>query len=136
MAKTTLTLDVTYDDQVTDTEALASAADRLMETVLSTPGIMEEYANPRFGEFFVARSATNPPPARPNVVVEVSGTEKALEAAGMDVLAAHDDSVQELHRWVLYDLDSASLPSTRVYTDYAGPSTTPPRQTTFSCCRW
>ncbi len=73
MAKTTLTLDVTYDDQVTDPEALASAADRLMETVLSTPGIMEEYGDPRFGEFFVAPAADKPTPARPTVVVEVSG---------------------------------------------------------------
>jgi len=176
MAKTTLTLDVTYDDEVTDPEAIASAADRLMETVLSTPGIMEEYANPRFGEFFVARTANNSPPARPTVVVEVSGgvlqeayansavqlvlvdwdsegcepaadndifaaggkavyvteisvapideivgkdAEKALEAAGMDVLGERDDSLQELHRWVLYDLDGSSLLSTRVYTDYA-----------------
>ena len=46
MAKTTLTLDVTYDGHVTDPESLASAADRLMETVLSTPGIMEEYGQP------------------------------------------------------------------------------------------
>ena len=43
--------------QVTDPEALASAADRLLETVLSTPGIVEEYGDPRFGEFFVATSA-------------------------------------------------------------------------------
>ncbi len=56
MAKTTLTLDVEYDDRVTDPEALASAADRLLETVLSTPGIMEEYGDPRFGEFFVLSS--------------------------------------------------------------------------------
>jgi len=53
MAKTTFTLDVEYDDRVTDPEALASAADRLLETVLSTPGIMDEYENPRFGEFYV-----------------------------------------------------------------------------------
>ena len=55
MAKTTLTLDVTYDDQVTDPEALASAADRLLETVLSTPGIMEEYGHPQFGELLRGR---------------------------------------------------------------------------------
>ena len=56
MAKTTLIVDVTYDDQVTDPESIASAADRLMETALSTPGVMDEYANPRFGEFFVLGS--------------------------------------------------------------------------------
>jgi len=54
MAKTTLTLDIEYDDEVTDPEALASAADRLLETVISTPGIVEEYGDPRFGEFLVA----------------------------------------------------------------------------------
>lgn len=59
MARTTLTLEVEYDDQVTDPEALASAADRLLETVLSTPGIVEEYGDPRFGEFFVAADAGN-----------------------------------------------------------------------------
>jgi hypothetical protein len=57
MAKTTLTLDIEYDDEVTDPEALASAADRLLETVLSTPGIVEEYGDPRFSEFYVAASA-------------------------------------------------------------------------------
>jgi len=57
MAKTTLTLDIEYDDEVTDPEALASAADRLLETILSTPGIVEEYGDPRFGEFFVAANA-------------------------------------------------------------------------------
>ena len=59
MAKTTLTLDIAYDDHVTDPEALASTADRLLETILSTPGIVEEYGDPRFGEFFVAASPGN-----------------------------------------------------------------------------
>lgn len=71
--KTTLTVDVEYDDQVTDPEALASAADRLMETVLSTPGIMEEYGDPRFGEFFVAKADGSRPKPGPNVVVEIAG---------------------------------------------------------------
>ncbi len=45
MAKTTLTCEIEYDPEVTDPEGLASAMDRLMETVLSTPGIMDEYAS-------------------------------------------------------------------------------------------
>jgi hypothetical protein len=57
MAKTTLTVDIVYDPKSTDPESLASAMDRLLETVLSTPGIMEEYASPRIGEFFVAQAA-------------------------------------------------------------------------------
>jgi hypothetical protein len=176
MAKTTLICDVEYNPKRTDPEGLASAADRLMETALSIPEIMEEYGTPRFGEFFVACAANNPPPAPPIVVVEVSGgvlqkayadaaiqlvlvdwdsdgckpaadndifeaggktvyvtdmpvtpideivgtdAEKALEAAGLDVLGERDDGLQRLHRWVLYDLASDSLLGTRVYTDYA-----------------
>ena len=51
---------------------------------------------------------------------EVVGTdaEKALETAGMSVLGECDDGLQELHRWVLYDLDGSALLGTRVYTDY------------------
>jgi len=58
MAKTTLTIDVHYDARRTDPEGLASAMDRLLETALSTPRIMEEYGDPRMGEFLVAPSAS------------------------------------------------------------------------------
>ena len=55
--KSTLTVEIEYDPARTDPEGLACAMDRLMETVLSTPGIMDEYANPRVGEFLVATPA-------------------------------------------------------------------------------
>ena len=71
--KTTLTVDINYDPDITDPEALASAADRLMETALSTPGIMEEYGNPRFGEFFVAKADGSRPKPGPKIVVEIAG---------------------------------------------------------------
>jgi hypothetical protein len=135
---------------------------------------MEEYGDPRFGEFFVARSPGNPPRSQPSVIVEISGgvlqeayssdpavqlvlvdwdtesctpgddngmfhaggktvyvtempvtpideivetvTEKALEAAGINVL--DDDGLQEQRRWVLYDFDGDVLVGTRVYTDH------------------
>ncbi len=73
MAKTTLICDVEYNAELTDPEGLASAADRLMETVLSTPGIMEEYGNPHFGEFFVAKADGSHPRPGPTVVVEIAG---------------------------------------------------------------
>ena len=72
---TTLTVDIEYDPRKTDPEGLASAMDRLMETVLSTPGIMEEYGDPTVREFFVAREAakeTTAPPA-PKIVLNISG---------------------------------------------------------------
>ena len=68
--KTTLTIDVEYDPQKTDPEALACAMDRLLETALSTPDILSEYGNPKIGEFFVARETA--PPA-PKVVLNLSG---------------------------------------------------------------
>jgi hypothetical protein len=173
MAKITLALDVEYDAQLTDPEALASAADRLMQTVLSTPGIVEEYGNPHFGEFYVARSAQTQ--SQPTVIVEVSGgvlqeafadsllrlvlldwdvegcepaaengiyqvgdevvfvaempvdpidrivntqTEKALQAAGINVPAKQDNCLQESRRWVLYSLNTDALLGTKVYSDY------------------
>ncbi len=58
--KSTLTIDVEYDPHITDDESLASALDRLMETALSTPDILDEYGNPRVGQFFVLPAATAP----------------------------------------------------------------------------
>jgi hypothetical protein len=52
--KTTLTVELEYDPAKTDPEGLACAMDRLLETALSTPDILEEYGNPKIREFFVA----------------------------------------------------------------------------------
>ena len=69
--KTTLTVDIKYNGRKTDPESLASAMDRLLETALSTPGILEEYGEPRVGEFFVATKPA--PPPRPRIVLNISG---------------------------------------------------------------
>lgn len=52
--KAVLSLEVSYDDAVTDPEALAGALDTLIDTAISTPGILEEYGNVRIGAFFIA----------------------------------------------------------------------------------
>ncbi len=51
--KTRLIVDVDYNPDLTDPESLAVAADRLLETACSTPGILDDYGGPTFGEFFV-----------------------------------------------------------------------------------
>jgi hypothetical protein len=51
---TKLWLEVEYSPKRTDPESLATAVDRLLETILSTPGIMEEYGDPTFGPCWVA----------------------------------------------------------------------------------
>lgn len=60
MPQTTLTVDIDYNDDLTDPEGLAAAMDHLLETALSTPGILDEYGNPRVGEFFVASTEGRP----------------------------------------------------------------------------
>jgi hypothetical protein len=85
-AKTTLTVDVSYDPELTDPEGLACAMDRLLETILSTPGIMEEYGDPQIGPFLV------------------TDTSRQAEAR---------------RRFVLFDLDTSRLITTRVYLSYA-----------------
>jgi hypothetical protein len=57
----TMKLEVTYDPEITDPDSLASALDTLMETALSTPGILDEYGAPRIDEFFPIQD----PPDKP-----------------------------------------------------------------------
>ena len=105
-----------YDARATDPEGLASAMDRLMETVLSTPGIMEEYGDPRIGEFFVAGSQT-------------------LEKAGSACEPDSDAGLKVRRRWALYCFDTDSLLTTQVYSSYQRPTTMQGRSTTCWCCR-
>ena len=69
--KTILTVEIQYDPAKTDPESLACAMDRLLETALSTPDILEEYGNPRVGEFFVASETATPPKLK--IVLNISG---------------------------------------------------------------
>jgi hypothetical protein len=69
--KTRLTVEIEYDPKMTDPEGLACAMDRLLETALSTPGIFDEYGNPKVGEFFVARETTAL--SAPKIVLNISG---------------------------------------------------------------
>jgi hypothetical protein len=73
--RTTLTVDIKYNGRRTDPDALASAMDRLLETALSTPGILDDYGNPAIGEFFVASAAAEETTTtfRPKVVLNISG---------------------------------------------------------------
>lgn len=51
--KATLYIEIDFDDDMTDAESMACALDQLMKTALSTPRILEEYGEPKIGEFFV-----------------------------------------------------------------------------------
>jgi len=57
--KTKLSIEVEFNDEQTDAESLASAADTLLQTALSTPGVLDEFGNPQFCEFVIERPAAN-----------------------------------------------------------------------------
>ena len=174
---TTLTVEIEYNPRKTDPEGLACAMDRLLETALSTPGIMEEYGNPTVREFFVAKETAAAARAESrlehfrrrlagrvrfgpghyawcwwigtrkvavpsdNGIVEITDgrggtqlanvaeypvspleelagtdTEAALKAAGLELTQPADRTVTR--RWVLYDIDTNSLLTTRTYDSY------------------
>jgi len=69
--KTTLTVEIEYDPQKTDPESLACAMDRLLETALSIPEVMDDYGNPTIGEFFVAKEMAATP--APKIVLNMLG---------------------------------------------------------------
>ena len=53
MATTIFTIEVSFNDEVTDAESVAGAADMLLETALSTPEVLDDYGNPSFGAFMI-----------------------------------------------------------------------------------
>ncbi len=89
MNKTTLTVDVTYNPAMTDPESLASALDTLLNTALSTPGILEDYGDPVVGEFLAPRD---------NVAYVVS----EVHNRGPSIDRFHSDAPITLQRLIAY----------------------------------
>jgi len=89
--KTTLTLEIEYDPTKTDPEGLASAFDRLLETALSTPGILDEYGNPKADEFLIA--AETPSPLEAAYELQIDGplfrNQRQLLLKIMDCVSKH-----------------------------------------------
>lgn len=48
-----LWFEVTFDENITDAESLSNAFETLLETAMSTPGILDEYGNPEIGTIWV-----------------------------------------------------------------------------------
>ncbi len=54
--KTKLSIEVEFNGDKTDADSLASAADTLLQTALSTPGVLDDFGDPQFGEFCVEQA--------------------------------------------------------------------------------
>jgi hypothetical protein len=52
-ARCKLVFEVTFDEDVTDAESLSNAFETLLETAMSTPGILDEYGNPEISRILV-----------------------------------------------------------------------------------
>ncbi len=87
MAKASLTIEVAYNDKITDPEALASALDTLMETALSTPEILDEYGNPHIGKFYPQEAVS----AKGEVVAELRELASRLRAAAKRIGVPAED---------------------------------------------
>jgi hypothetical protein len=100
MAEAILYIRVSYDPGITDPEALASAADRILETATTTPDILDDYGNPKFGEFFcLGQSPTKPvcvvsvkdPDTKAPVAVEIRKVEDGGHLVGIDASYLEQD---------------------------------------------
>lgn len=49
----TLTIEIEFDPSITDADAVGVAVDSLLETAMSTPGILDEYGNPSIGQTYI-----------------------------------------------------------------------------------
>ena len=49
----TLTLHVTYDDKLTDEDTVAEALNQLLQTAVSTPGVLDHCGEPDVGELYI-----------------------------------------------------------------------------------
>jgi len=54
MKTTTLKIKVTFEENKTDPEALCDAFDKLLETSMVIPGILDEYGQIHASQFFIA----------------------------------------------------------------------------------
>jgi hypothetical protein len=51
--RATLTIEIEFDPAVTDEHAVGEAVDMLLETAMSTPGILDEYGNPTINQTYI-----------------------------------------------------------------------------------
>jgi len=53
MKTETLTIEIEFDERITDADAVGVAVDNLLETAMSTPGILDEYGDPSIGQTYI-----------------------------------------------------------------------------------
>ncbi len=104
-----LRLEVRYNPKRTDPESLATALDRLLETALSTPGIMDDYGNPTFGPCWVATEdqpcEPQPPTSSPSLVNDLVAWAESLRLSPEDL----DGEIHDQASAVVSDTNNRGL---------------------------
>jgi hypothetical protein len=85
--KARLYFDVQFNGHKTDPEGLASAMETLIETAMSTPGVMEEHGDPNVGECFVldTKAALEHASTVNRVIVEYTDPDRLIENGGNEL---------------------------------------------------
>jgi len=97
-----LYIDVEYNPNKTDPDSLAWASDTLMETVLSTPGVLGEYGKVRFGKFYV----------QTEILKQLPGPKKSDEASMMHWQSCEETEMEpaegdhEFRQLVLFEYEN------------------------------
>lgn len=118
-----LQIPVEYDPEAADAEGIASAADVLLETALSTPGVLDDYGNPRFGSFLIAAESPNCKDLAKRVGRLVWQRTKGLlsklcgKCVG-PIRRRFRKNVTRTTKYLLFDFDAAELATTTVYDTY------------------
>jgi len=118
-----LQIPVEYDPQAADAEGIANAADILLETALSTPGVLDDYGNPRFGTFCIAAE-----PANCRAIVMRLGRRAWERAKGMSsklcskvigsIRRRFRTDITRTAKYLLFDFDAGEMATTFVYDTY------------------
>ena len=99
-----LYLDVEFDENKTDAESVATALDRVLETGMSTPGVLDEYGDPTAGEFFVLDTEA----ARQGAAAPAERLAERAASAGLQPEDL-DELVHELASGVAADVNNGGL---------------------------
>lgn len=118
-----LRIPVEYDPALADAEGIASAADTLLETALSMPGLLDNFGNPRFGSFLIAAESPNgKDPAKRFGRLAWQRTRDLFSKLGGKYIGSlrrrFRKDVTRTAKYLLFDLEAVELATTTVYDTF------------------
>lgn len=123
MQTAVLYIPVEFDPALTDAEGIANAADTLLATALSTPGVLDDYGNPTFGNCVIPTEA-----AVCRGIAKRLGRRVWQRAKGLScrlyrkcigsIRRRFRKDVTRTAKYLLYDFDASEMATTTVYDSF------------------